>query len=98
MDFIGPLPPSDHYNCILVVINRLTKMAHFILTTMDISAPNIAQLFMDHIYHLHGLPETIVSDRDTHFTSKFWKALFTLLGTKLMFSTAFHPQTDGQTE
>ena len=98
MDFIGPLPLSDSFNCILVIINRLMKMAHFILTTTDVSALDVAKLFMDNVYKLHGMPESIVSDRDTHFTSKFWKTLFELLGTKLSFSTAFHLQTDGQTK
>ena len=57
-----------------------------------------AKLFVDHVFHLHGLPEVIISDRDPRFTSKFWKGLFDLLGTDLRFSTAFHPQTDGQSE
>ena len=98
MDFIGPLPQSDSYNCILVIVDRLTKMAHFLPTTTDISAPDVAKLFLDNIYRLHGIPESIVSDRDTRFTSRFWRTLFELLGTKLTFSTAFHLQTDGQTE
>ena len=57
-----------------------------------------AKLFVDHVFRLHGLPEVIISDRDPRFTSKFWKGLFDLLGTDLRFSTAFHPQTDGQSE
>ena len=74
------------------------KIAHFILTTIDISAPEVTKLFINNVYRLHGIPDSIVSDRDTRFTSRFWKTLFELLGTKLSFSTAFHPQTDGQTE
>src|SRR4030081_3287502 len=98
MDFIGLLPLSDSYNCILVIIDRLMKMAYFIPTTINVTAPEVARLFMDNIYRLHGMPESIVSDRDITFTSKFWRTLFELLGTKLTFSTAFHLQTDGQTE
>src|SRR4030081_1693721 len=98
MDFIGLLPLSDSYNCILVIIDRLTKMAHFIPTTIDVTAPEVARLFMDNIYRLHGMPESIISNRDTCFTSKFWRILFELLGMKLTFSTAFHPQTNGQTK
>ena len=98
MDFVGPLPSSDQFNCILVVIDRLSKMAHFVPTTVDTSAPDVARLFLDHVYRIHGMPTSIVTDRDARFTSKFWRSLLTLLGTKLSFSTAFHPQTDGQTE
>ena len=57
-----------------------------------------AQIFIDNVFRLHGLPEVIISDRDPHFTGKFWRSLFDLLGTDLRFSTAFHPQTDGQSE
>ena len=70
-------------------------MAHFIPTTIDIITPEVARLFMDNIYRLHGMPESIVSDRDTRFTSKFWRTLFELLGMKLTFSTVFHLQTNG---
>ena len=67
-------------------------------TTTTVTAPGTAQLFLDNIFRLHGLPKTIICDRDSRFTSHFWKALFDLLGTKIATSTAFHPQTDGQTE
>ena len=73
-------------------------MAHFILTMIDVTTLEVARLFMDNIYRLHGMPESIVSDRDICFMSKFWRTLFELLGMKLTFSTAFHPQTDGQTK
>ena len=71
MDFIGLLPLSDLYNCILVIIDQLTKMAYFIPTIIDITILEVARLFMDNIYRLYGIPESIISDRDIHFTSKF---------------------------
>ena len=73
-------------------------MIHLAPCTKEITAPEYAKLFVDHVFKLHGLPEVIISDRDPRFTSKFWKSLFNLLGTNLRFSTAFHPQTDGQSE
>ena len=71
------------------------KMTHFIPTMINVITPEVARLFMDNIYRLYGMPESIISDRDTYFMSKFWRTLFELLGMKLIFSTAFHPQTDG---
>ena len=70
----------------------------FAACTKEVPAPEYARLFVDHVFRLHGLPEVIISDRDPRFTSKFWKHLFALLGTDLRFSTAYHPQTDGQSE
>jgi transposase InsO family protein len=99
MDFLGPLPKSKSgHNGILVVIDRLTKMAHFIPTTMTITSQGAADLFLKHIFRHHGLPQNIVSDRDPRFTSQFWKSLQKALGIKLLMSTAEHPQTDGQSE
>lgn len=98
MDFITDLPVSNNFNCIFTVVDRLTKMAHFIPTTTTCSAPEVARLFMQHIFKLHGLPKSIISDRDPRFTSKFWKELMRLLDVSLKLSSAFHPQTDGQTE
>lgn len=83
---------------ILVVVDRLTKYAHFIPVKHPYTAHTIAQLFLDHIVKLHGLPATIVSDRDTIFISKFWKQLFKLYRVALHLTTAYHPQSDGQTE
>jgi hypothetical protein len=73
-------------------------MVHFAPTKTKATAPDVARIFFDVIFRLHGIPKVIVSDRDSRFTSRFWKALFNNLGTKLAMSTAFHPQTDGQTE
>ena len=98
MDFIGPLPLSNGYDYLLVVIDRLTSMVHLIPTTTKVTAGQTAWLYVKEVVRLHGVPESIVSDRDTKFTSLFWRELHRVLGTKLMMSTSFHPQTDGATE
>jgi hypothetical protein len=99
LDFIGPLPTSRRMNnAILVVVDRLTKRAHFIATTVNASAVETARLFVSNIFKLHGMPCRIVSDRDARFMSAFWKELLRILDAKHKPSTAFHPQTDGQTE
>lgn len=98
MDFIEGLPKSKGKEVIWVVVDRLTKYAHFIELTHPYSAMDIAKLFMEHIFKLHGMPEDIVSDRDPVFTSKLWQELFAIQGVTLNTSTAYHPQSDGQTE
>ncbi|MCO5564356.1 hypothetical protein L7F22_018016 [Adiantum nelumboides] len=99
MDFITTLPRTSKGNAqILVIVDRFSKMAHFIPCKKAASAPDIASLFVQHIFRIHGLPRSIISDRDPIFTGHFWTSLFKSLGTNLLFSSAYHPQTDGQTE
>ncbi|KAL0556761.1 hypothetical protein IC582_005277 [Cucumis melo] len=99
MDFITGLPRTLRgFTVIWVVVDRLTKSAHFVPGKSTYTASKWAQLYMSEIVRLHGVPVSIVSDRDARFTFKFWKGLQTAMGTRLDFSTAFHPQTDGQTE
>jgi IS30 family transposase len=98
MDFIEGLPLSDHANTILVVVDRLTKDAHFLTLKHPYTAATVAKLFLDQIVRLHGVALTIISDRDKVFTSHFSKELLKALGTQLHYNTAYHPQTDGQSE
>ena len=98
MDFITDLPLSGTFDSIMVVKCRLSKQAHFIPCNKAISGKETAELFMKEIFRLHGSPHSIVSDRDTRFTSAFWQRFHELLQTKLNMSTAFHPETDGSTE
>jgi transposase InsO family protein len=99
MDFITKLPrTAKRYDTIWVIVDRLTKSAHFIPIKEKISSEKLATVFTNEIISRHGLPVSIVSDRDTRFTSKFWKKFHKEMGTRLHFSTAYHPQTDGQSE
>ena len=86
------------HDVILVVVDKLTKVAHFIPGSLKDGSLALAKKFVQEIFRLHGVPETIISDRDTRMTSRFWTTLNASLGTQLNFSTAYHPQTDGQTE
>jgi Integrase zinc binding domain/Integrase core domain len=98
MDFIEKLPKSEGKDTILVVVDKLTKYAYFLPLAHPFSAPQVVKLFINNVHKLHEVPKYIVSDRDKIFTSEFWKELSKKLGTTLHFSTAYHPQTDGQTE
>ena len=103
VDFIGPLPTSNGLNMIMVVVDRLTEMRHYppcMAKEADsgTSAPDMARLFLDHVFRLHGLPHTIVSDFCSQFISTFWEHLTSSLRIKRKLSTAHHPETDAQTE
>jgi len=99
MDFLVGLPVTPlRHNCIMVVVDKLTKSAHFIPVKSTFNAPTIAQVFLKEIVRLHGVPWKIISDRDVRFTSIFWQSIHEALGTQLNFSTAYHPETDGQIE
>ena len=98
MDFINGLPMSQRLDTIIVVVDRLTKYVNFIGLSRSHSAAKVAALFTQNVLKLHGMPTSIVSDRDLVFTAKFWVELFKLQGVQLAMSSAYHPQTDGQTE
>ena len=97
-DLIVDLPASKGYDSILVFVDRLTKMSHLVPCMKTTSAPEFARLFLNHVVRLHGIPDSIVSDRGSIFTSQFWTALSKSLSLTKRLSTVFHPQTDGQTE
>ena len=99
MDFITQLPVTkEGHDSIFVVVDRLTKMTHLIPTHTTVTARGVAQLFKDHVWVHHGYPKNFVTDRDSKFTSIFWEELQKCCGIKHHKSSAYHPQTDGQTE
>ena len=99
MDFVvGLLNTMGKYDSIWVIVDRLTKSAHFIPVKVTYNGEKLARLYISEVVRLHGVPLSIISDRGILFTSKFWRTLQAELGTRLDLSTAFHPQTDGQSE
>ncbi|GJS49493.1 putative reverse transcriptase domain-containing protein [Tanacetum coccineum] len=99
MDFVIKLPKtSNEHDTIRVIVNRLTKSAHFIPTRETYSMETLTRLYIKEIVSRHGIPISIISDRDSHFTSRFWQSLQSALGTQLDMSTAYHPETDEQSE
>ena len=98
VDFIVALPESEGKTQIMVVVDRFTKMAHFVALKTEATATDVANKFVSEIWKTHGLPDEIISDRDTKWTGEFWQGICKLLNIKRKLSTAFHPQTDGQTK
>lgn len=98
MYFITGLPKSRGFEAIFVVVDRLSKYCHFVPLKRPCNARTVAEAFAREVMRLHGLPTAIVSDRDPVFVSNFWTELFRLQGTTLKMSSAYHPETDGQTE
>lgn len=98
LDFIVGLPNSKGNTSVLVVVDRLTKYTHFGALPSNYMTSKVAELFTGMVIKLHGVPRTMVSDKDPIFTRKFWSKLFELMGTRLKMSSAYHPQKDGQTE
>ena len=98
MDFITGLPMVQGKDCIFVVVDRLTKYAHFFAISAHYTVAQVAELFFIEVFRVHGLPKIIISDRDSRFMGRFWQELFWLVGTELTPSTNYHPQTNEQTE
>ena len=99
MDFVIALSKTrEKFDTVWVVVDRLTKVAHFIPIKTGYTLERLAKLYIKETVRLHGIPVTIVSDRDTRFVGRFWKSLHKALGMKVVFSTAYHPQTDRQSE
>jgi hypothetical protein len=98
IDFINKLPRTRKHDSIMVVLDKLTKSAHFVPVKMTHTTTNIVEIYVREIARLHGILKKIVSDRDTKFTSKFWRGLFKGFGTNINFSTSYHPQLDGKTK
>ena len=99
LDLITALPRSRAgHDAIVVFVDKLTKMVHYVPTSTTVTAVQLATLFLTHVVRLHGVPDSIISDRDPRFTAHFWRSFWTQLGSRLVMSTAYHPQTDGQTE
>ena len=99
MDFVAGLPRTSRgFDSIWVIVDRLTKSAHFLPVQSSFSAERLARIYIREVVRLHGVPVSIISDRGSQFTSSFWRTFQDELGTRVDLSTAFHPQTDGQSE
>jgi transposase InsO family protein len=98
MDFVTGLSESEAYDAIMVIVDRLTKMRHFIPCNTTVNSEDFTQLYLRNIWKLHGLPTHVTSDCGTQFTARFWKALCKHFGIEARMSTTFHPETDSQTE
>jgi hypothetical protein len=98
VDFIVELPKSNGHDSVMVVVDSVSKTSHFVPTNTTVTALGSARLYMRNIWKLHGLPDVVLSDRGPQFVADFTHELYRLLGIKLATSTAYHPQTDGQTE
>jgi len=98
LDFVEGLPKVDGYSVILVVVDRFTKYAHFLALKHPYTALSVAKVLYDQVIKLHGMPQSMISDHDKVFTSTVWTELFKMEGVQLKYSTAYHPQMDGQTE
>ena len=98
MDFVVELPLFSRHNAVMTVVDSVLKRAHFILTHTTVTAEEAAKLFLHQVWKLHGLPKCVISDHGPQFIARFTRELYRLLGIKLASSTAWHPQTDGQTE
>jgi hypothetical protein len=96
--FLGLSLTSHRHNAILVIVDKLTKSAHFILVRDTYDVTDVARVFVRKVIHLHGIPKKIILDKDCRFTSRFWTSLQSALGTQLNLSTTYHPETDGKTE
>eukprot|EP00253_Pinus_taeda_P007200 PITA_07200 len=98
MDFITGLPIVQGKDCVFVIVDRLAKYTYFFAISTHYTTAQMVELFFREVFRLHGLPKTIISDRDSRFMGGFWQELFRLVGTELISSTSYHPQTDGQTK
>ena len=99
MDFVTHFPRMQQkHDAVWVIVDQLTKPAHFLAVQMTFALERFYRLYMREIVRLHGVPVSIVSDRDPRFTTHFWKSFQKAMGARLTMSTAFHPQTDGQSE
>lgn len=97
MNLVLGIPCTPKHDSLFVVVNYFSKIAHFISCNRTLDVSRVMRLYFNDIFKLYGLPKTIISDRDVHFTSHFWRNLWHMVGSKLKFSNAYRPHTDGQT-